>query len=95
MTKVVQLARFTVKPERSDEFGERLRGLVDSTRQEAGCLRYELYRDDAGRWTMLETWADEAAVDSHMQEPAVIALLEVIGDFLSEPPVVERLEPIA
>ena len=38
------------------------------TQKEPGCLQYELYRsmEDPDRFTLLEKWTDEAALEVHM-----------------------------
>lgn len=92
---IVQIARFSVKEGKSEEFGDLLRAVVPLTRQEAGCNRYELYKDDAERWVMFEIWADSAAVDLHMHQPYVVDLIAVLGDFLSEAPNIETLTTMA
>jgi quinol monooxygenase YgiN len=92
---IVQIARFSVKEGKGEAFGALLRAIVPQTRQEAGCDRYELYKDEAGRWVMFEIWADSAAVDLHMQQPYIVDLIAVLGGFLSEAPDVETLTAVA
>ncbi|MFT0211262.1 putative quinol monooxygenase [Pseudomonas sp. F1_0610] len=44
------------------------RELLDKTRQEAGCIRYELCHDlrEQGHFVFIETWQDYAALDAHV-----------------------------
>lgn len=41
--------------------------LVEKTRQEPDCIRYELFIDqkDSGHFIFIETWPDRAALDRH------------------------------
>ena len=76
------VARFAVKPEHIDEFVELAqRTMVEPTRGEPGCLRYELWQDRAepGRFAMIEEWESEEALATHLAleslQQAVAALL--------------------
>ena len=42
------------------------------SRAEAGCLRFDVYQSTAEprRFTLVEHWADQAAVDAHRLAPA-------------------------
>ena len=48
-----------------------MRALVDPSRKEPGCIRYELYRDidREGDIVLLECWRDQAAFDEHIAKP--------------------------
>jgi quinol monooxygenase YgiN len=45
--------------------------LVEPTRREPGCIRYELYHDidRDGDLILLEAWRDQAALDEHLAKP--------------------------
>ena len=62
-------------PGHEEELAEHLHGLLEPTRQEPGCLLYELHRDpeDAGKFMFYEEWADQAALDSHNVSPHISA----------------------
>ena len=42
--------------------------LVEKTRQESGCIHYELCQDrkDAGHFVFIEEWQDDAALEAHV-----------------------------
>ena len=71
------IARFTAKPESVAALRTLLVGMLAPTRQEAGCIRYELLnnRNDPTDFTFVEEWADQAAIDAHMQTPHLKAVL--------------------
>ena len=68
---VIVLAGLRVKQPFCEEFIERARAVVDSTRKEPGCLRYDLVRDafapDA--FYFIEEYADDAAFAAHRAMP--------------------------
>ena len=44
MSMLTNVAFFTARPGQGDALGQRLLALVGPTRQEPGCLRYDIYR---------------------------------------------------
>ncbi|AOR80552.1 putative quinol monooxygenase [Novosphingobium resinovorum] len=95
MPQIPRIVRFTTRRESHAELGERLKALVTETRKEPGCIRYDLFADEAGRWTVIEVWRDMAASDSHLAQPLVVELMPLLEGFLTEPPHIEELEVVA
>ena len=62
------VARITARPDRIDELTRILLRLVEETRKEKDCLSYEFYQnfDEPNDFTVVEDWASDAAIDSHM-----------------------------
>lgn len=54
-----------------------LQKLVEPTRNEDGCLRYDLHRDEEqkNRFFFYETWADRDRWERHMRAPHIAAYL--------------------
>jgi quinol monooxygenase YgiN len=52
-----------------------LLGLLAPTRNESGCIRYELLHNaaDPTDFTFIEEWADETALNAHLQTPHLTA----------------------
>ena len=68
------VARFTVHAEHAGEFAREARaGLVEPSRKEPGCLRYELWQDrsDPTHFAMVEEWESEAALDQHLSHESL------------------------
>jgi quinol monooxygenase YgiN len=63
---------FATRPGRLDAVGEALRGAVDTTRDEPGCLDEDLYQafDDPTTLFYRENWTDRGALDEHLNTPA-------------------------
>jgi quinol monooxygenase YgiN len=72
-TRVVCVAEFRAKPDRTVELMAALHALMEPTHKEAGCLRYELnQRVDDPRWiTFIEKWADKKTFDEHCTMPYI------------------------
>ncbi|PSB05277.1 putative quinol monooxygenase [Merismopedia glauca] len=67
-TTVRILARMSAFPDRLEEAKALLIGLVEPTRQESGCIRYELLQNlsDPTEFTFIEEWESEAALNAHL-----------------------------
>lgn len=64
-------------PEHVVELAETLRSLVPATLQEDGCLNYHFAVDSLEEGTVLvfERWRDQAALNVHLGQPSVLAVL--------------------
>lgn len=64
---VIITSRICVKNGCTEEFKSLAAPLIEATRQEKGCLRYELYRDasDSTVFFFYEVYADRAAQEFH------------------------------
>lgn len=62
------LARVIGLPDKVDEVKTILLTLIEPTRQEVGCLRYELWQnqDDPTDFNWVEEWKNQASLDSHL-----------------------------
>lgn len=78
--QVVVIAHFTAKAGKQGELSAFLQSLVEPTRREPGCLRYEVNQplDDPATFTFVETFADQQAFEAHCQMPYIAKLFEVL-----------------
>ena len=67
MMSIKIVATLAVQPAHRAELLAVFRDLVAKSRAEAGNLRYDLHQDlqNENRFVFVETWQDQAAVDSH------------------------------
>jgi len=74
---VVVYGRFKAKPGKADELRQALVELMTPTRQEAGCISYQMHQNaaDAGEFMSYELWRSQADIDQHMQTPYVAAVV--------------------
>jgi quinol monooxygenase YgiN len=91
---VVAVAK--VKPEHEERALELLRGVIEGSHGEDGCVKYTLHRskNEAGTFTIVERWRSQADLDAHFGQPHMAAMQEVFG-YLEEPPTILFCEPIA
>ena len=63
------LAHFRALPGKESELAVILQALIEPTRAEPGCIAYVLLRsrEDSGRFTFVEEWTGEPALQQHFQ----------------------------
>ncbi len=63
------MAQGTLKPGCGETFEQLAHELVEKTRQEPGCISYQLCKDlsDSNTYAFLETWQDSSAIYAHNQ----------------------------
>ncbi|MEW6139475.1 MAG: putative quinol monooxygenase [Thermodesulfobacteriota bacterium] len=85
--KVTVLARFRAKPGMEDRVREAVMALVGPTRQEAGCINYDLHRslDDRATLFLYENWVSKEDLDEHLQMPYLKDFLGKADELLAEP----------
>lgn len=84
--QIVVIAHFTAKPGKEEELSMFLQGLVEPTRREPGCIRYELSQDldEPATFSFVETFADRAGFDAHCRMPYIEKLFEVLKLLVGE-----------
>jgi len=90
------VAVLRARPERSGEVRDALRSLIEPTRGEAGCLRYDLGQphDDSSTFILTESWRSRADLDAHFASPHFQALLGQQEAMLAEPPSIRFIAPL-
>lgn len=91
------LARITVKPEAAAQAAAILTELVAQSRQEPGCVSYELYQQTATPhvFQTVERWQDAAAADAHMGTPHVGAAIAAANALFAAPPEILAYQQLA
>lgn len=81
------IAFLRAKPGAEEELGRRLMELIEPSRQEPGCLNYDLHRSntDPAVWCMYENWRSQADLDLHFQTEPLQRLVKdkeqlLVGD---------------
>jgi quinol monooxygenase YgiN len=79
-----------VKAQKGQETNLRqeLLALIPTTRQEPGCINYDLHEstDDPGSFLFHESWASKQHLDDHLNRPHLKAFLGKADALLAEPP---------
>lgn len=73
------LAIFRAKPGYEDALRQATLDVVEPTRKESGCIRFDVSedRESPGAFFISETWESEAALDAHFQQPYLQHLVEL------------------
>ena len=90
------VATIPAKPEAVDGIREALTTLVAATRQEEGCLSYDLYESASapGVFVTVEEWTDQGALDAHMQTPHIAAAFGAAEGALAGDVAIHPLTPV-
>lgn len=95
--KIDVVAHIHAKPGQEAALRALLEGFVAPTRQEDGCLRYDLFvdLDDPAKFTYVEEWASREALNRHRDSPHITAGRAKFPDLLAEPAWVQVVTRIA
>jgi quinol monooxygenase YgiN len=86
------VAHLTAKPDKIEETREALTGLIDPTRAEAGCIRYELLQNNTEPtdFTFIEEWSCDDALDLHLQTDHIKLVVSKADELLAAAPDIRR-----
>jgi len=86
------VAHLNALPNKIDETKALLLSVLAPTRKEAGCIRYEIYQNNANPQdlTFIEEWASDAALEAHLQTPHITAALAKVPSLLAGAPDIRR-----
>ena len=67
--QVTVIVEEKIKEGQLSEFAEFMREMIRLTKEEEGCIAYDLYEgaDGSGDVVMVEVWESKEALDAHMQ----------------------------
>lgn len=84
MIKVV--ARNFAQEDKLDEVLELYKELVELTRQEKGCIKYELYQDekDSKILTMVEEWESREALENHFKAEHFVRIVPQVKKYMAK-----------
>jgi len=76
------VAKATVKEEMKESYLEKAFELIESTRNEEGCLSYELFQDikDPGIFTFIEKWEDMDHLERHFNTEHFRRIVPLLKD---------------
>ena len=93
MSDIIRVvAHLTAKPDRIEETRAALEACIDPTREEEGCILYELMQNNADPtdFTCVEEWTSDAALDLHLQTPHLKELQSKADQLFAAPPDIRR-----
>ena len=96
-TTLTVVATFQARSGREAELRAALIGLVSPTRNEAGCLNYDVHQsvDDPAKFLFHENWTSKAALDAHLKNDHIQVLLPRLEALAVGMPEIKIWEQIA
>jgi len=91
------IAMFVAAAGKEQELEQLLRTLVEPTRKEAGCIRYDLMRGipgESGDFVFVEEWESVETLDAHSQSQHLRDIGPKIGPLLGAPANIARYRQI-
>lgn len=91
---IIVNATFFVKPEERANFLAEIQALIASSKQEAGCAKYELYESVSheNEFVMIENWETVEANQAHNTNPLLVAFAKNIAGYSVAKPVLQVVE---
>ncbi len=82
------IAQLKAKPGQESQVRQELLSLVAPSRQDDGCLNYDLHQalDNPALFLFHENWTSQAHLERHLQKPDLQAVLTRVGQLAAEPP---------
>jgi len=96
-TKLVTVvARMRARSGKEEELKKVLVGLIAPSRQDPGCVNYDLHQSNEHKscFLFLENWESKELLDKHLATPHLKAFIAKIDDLLAEPPQITLWERI-
>ncbi len=96
MGKVTVVAVLVAKHGLEAKVREELELLLAPTRQEEGCINYNLHRsaEDSTRFMFHENWRSRQDLDTHLASPHLVRFQSLAGELFSESPQITLWEEI-
>ncbi|HLH57268.1 MAG TPA: putative quinol monooxygenase [Verrucomicrobiae bacterium] len=93
---LVVIARVKAKPGKEIEVMNHLKSLVEPSRKDAGCVNYDLHRnqDEPGSFLFHETWHSREHLERHLAKPDLQAALAKLGPLVAVTPEIGLWEKI-
>jgi quinol monooxygenase YgiN len=86
---IIATVRMRISPEQENDMVATIKGVLEPTRVESGCIDCRFYRDveDSGLFILTEKWENESTLVRHIMTKRYRRLLGLM-DLLEEPPIV-------
>ena len=80
------IARLRAQPGKEADLKQVLVGLIEPTREEPGCIDYELLEnlEDPREFTFIEEWESESALEAHFATDHIASALHEFPELLAQ-----------
>lgn len=91
------VARLAAFPDKVAELKSLLLSIIEPTRQEQGCIKYELLQNQADPtdFTFVEEWESAALLEVHLASSHIQAAVQQLEGLAVGPPDIRRYELLA
>ncbi|MEG4014881.1 MULTISPECIES: putative quinol monooxygenase [unclassified Microcoleus] len=91
------VARLTAFPDKVAELKSLLLSIIEPTRQEQGCIKYELLQNQADPtdFTFVEEWESAALLEQHLASDHLQTAVQKLEGLAVVPPDIRRYELLA
>ena len=91
------VAHVSAKPDKIDETRQALTALIDPTRAENGCIKYELLQnnEDPTDFAFVEEWSDDSTLDTHLQTDHINHVVSKAEELFAGPADIRRYKLLA
>jgi len=91
------VARLVAFPDKVAELKSLLLSIIEPTRQEQGCIKYELLQNQADPtdFTFVEEWESAALLEVHLASTHIQAAVQQLDGLAVAPPDIRRYELLA
>lgn len=88
------VARLIALPEKVEELKSILLSIIEPTRQEPGCIKYELLQNniDPTDFTFIEEWESDGTLDAHLASANIQKALPKLEGVAAAPPDIRRYQ---
>ena len=92
MSQLTIIAFARAQADKVEELGRRMLALVEPSRNEPGCINYDLHQsnDDPAVWCVYENWRSEEDLTAHFQTPHMTAFITDVPDLVEGEVVLQR-----
>lgn len=94
--KIYLTAIIKSKPEFNAQVLSVLQNMVAHSRNETGCIQYDLHKDktDENTFVFYEIWENENILALHNEKPYIKAFIDIVSTQLQQPPLIIKMERI-
>lgn len=80
------IVRLRAQPGKEADLKQVLVGLIEPTREENGCIGYELLEnlEDPREFTFVEEWEGESALEAHFSTDHIAGAVQLFPDLLAQ-----------
>jgi quinol monooxygenase YgiN len=94
-SEIPLIVTMVASPGKEEELRKLLRSLLEASRNDPGCRRYDMYASNQkGRFFAIETWETSRALEEHKETPHFKAAVARFSELLQGTLAIDVIDPI-